>query len=154
MSEGRRMVELARQAFDGGAWHGPSVREVLEGLEAQRAARRPLPAAHSIWELVVHMAFWKDVVRRRLEGERITEVAPADNWPEIIDTSAAAWDRAVAGLQRSHDRLVERMADVPDAQLADTIVSDGDATFTVYATLHGVIQHDLYHAGQIAILNK
>ena len=151
MAEVERIADQLKHAFEGNAWHGPSVREVLTGVSAERAARRPLPGAHTIWEIAVHIGVWEAFVRRRLEGEVITEVPPEQDWPPITDTSEAAWKRTLAQLEEGHMRLRKVIGALPESRLAETVQGMG---YSVYFMLHGVVQHDLYHAGQIALLKK
>jgi len=152
MTEIERILDQLKRAFEGNAWYGPSVREVLAGIMAAQAHARPLANAHSIWELVRHIAVWEDVGRRRLTGDRAQiEISSPEDWPPPEDTSEAAWEQAKDALNRGHQALVEAIAATPESRLDDPIF---EGMSTVYVTLHGVIQHDLYHAGQIAMLKK
>ena len=152
MTEIDRILDQLKRAFEGGAWHGPSVKEVLHDVTATQAHARPLGNAHSIWELVQHIAVWEDVGRRRLEGDPAeVPISSPEDWPPAEDASEAAWDRARAALERGHRSLVEAISRVPESRLEEPIL---EGKSTVYVTLHGVIQHDLYHAGQIAMLKK
>jgi len=151
MSEIERIADQLKRAYEGKAWHGPAVREVLAGVTAEQAARRPLANAHSIWELVVHIGVWEAFVRRRLEGELITDVPPEQDWPPMTDISETAWKKTLAQLEEGHAQLGKVIAALPDARLAETVQGMG---YSVYYMLHGVVQHDLYHAGQIMLLKK
>ena len=152
MNETERIQDQLKRAYDGNAWHGPSVREVLNGVTAQQAHARPLANAHSIWELTQHIAVWEDVGRRRLEGDRAQiAISSPEDWPPADNISEAAWEQAKAALDRGHRALVEAVARVPESRLDEPIF---EGMSTVYVTLNGVIQHDLYHAGQIAMLKK
>ena len=152
MSERDRILDQLKRAFEGNAWHGPSVREVLAGVTAEQAHARPLRNGHTIWELVRHIAVWEDVGRRRLEGDRAQiEISSPEDWPPPEDTRDAAWESASDALERGHQALVETIKRLPESRLNEPVAEDMS---TVYVTLHGVIQHDLYHAGQIAILKK
>src|SRR5580765_4668182 len=104
MSERARIEEQLQRAFEGDAWHGPSVHEVLVGITAVQAAEHPLPAAHSVWEIVLHMTTWHDTVRRRLAGEAFMPT-PAQDWPAVTDTSESAWSAALADLDRSYREI-------------------------------------------------
>jgi uncharacterized damage-inducible protein DinB len=152
MTEIERILDQLKRAYEGNAWHGPAVREVLAGVTAEQAQARPLGNAHSIWELVHHIAVWESVGRRRLEGDRAQiDISSPEDWPPAGDTSEAAWEQAKASLDRGHKALREAIVRVPESRLDEPIF---DGMSTVYVTLHGVIQHDLYHAGQIAMLKK
>ena len=152
MTEIERIQDQLKRAYEGDAWHGPAVLEALAGVTAQQAHARPLRNAHSIWELVQHIAVWEDVGRRRLSGDRAQiAISTPEDWPPPEDISEEAWERAKAALDRGHQALVEAIARTPETRL-DAPVFEGMST--VYVTLHGVIQHDIYHAGQIAMLKK
>jgi uncharacterized damage-inducible protein DinB len=152
MTEIERILDQLKRAFEGNAWHGPSVREALAGVTASKAHARPLQNAHSICELAQHIAVWEAVGRRRLEGDRAPiNISSPEDWPPAEDASEAAWEQAKAALDRGHEALREAIARVSEGRLDEPIL---DGLSTVYVTLHGVIQHDLYHAGQIAMLKK
>jgi uncharacterized damage-inducible protein DinB len=150
MQEIKRIVDQLKRAYEGEAWHGPSLRELLNGVTAETAAKKPLAHAHSIWEIVLHVAAWENAVRRRIEGEAL-DLSQEEDWPPVNDTSEAAWKKALADLESGHKRLRETIQRLTDSQL-DGLAAD--QKYTVYFMLHGVIQHDLYHAGQIALLKK
>jgi uncharacterized damage-inducible protein DinB len=152
MTEIERILDQLKRAYEGNAWHGPSVREALAGVTAAQAQARPLTNAHSIWELVQHIAVWEDVGRRRLEGDRApVDISSPEDWPLADEKNQTAWEQAKAALDRGHESLREAIARVPESRLDEPIF---EGMSTVYVTLHGVIQHDLYHAGQIAMLKK
>ncbi len=150
MQEVHRIEDQLKRAFEGEAWHGPSLRELLAGVTAQEAAAKPLPAAHSIWEIVLHVAAWEGAVRARLEGEDVKVPAEGD-WPEVKETSAAAWQAALETLEEKHLKLIKTISSLDPSRLDEAITGSKSS---VYSTLHGIIQHDLYHAGQIALLKK
>jgi uncharacterized damage-inducible protein DinB len=152
-SEAARIADQLRRAFDGGAWHGDSVFEILEGVTAAQAAARPIARAHTIWELVLHIAAWDDAVLRRLTGVAVT-LSDAQNFPSIPDASETAWRKALAQVQRVHEELVEAVAVFPDSRLDEIVPGKKGAHYTFYYMLQGVVQHELYHAGQIALLKK
>lgn len=150
MKETDRIRDQLDRAFTGNAWHGPSVLEVLENVTASHAAMRPIAGAHTIWELVLHIRAWENACRRRLEGDR-AELPDEEDWQAFDDTSDEAWQSTLKSLKESHQRLIEAIAKVADARLDEPIL---EGMPSIYVTLHGAVQHDLYHAGQIAILKK
>src|SRR5438067_4366707 len=151
MSEIQRILDQLDRAFEGDAWHGSSVRKLLEEVPAKLAAAKPVPGGHSIWEIVRHMATWQNVVRRRLGGETIGDLPPELDWPSVPDKSETAWRQAVEDLTQSKQKLHEVIIQLGDNRLGDPVPGKD---YSVYVMLHGVIQHNLYHAGQIAILKK
>lgn len=150
MKETERIREQLKRAFAGDAWHGPSVLELLENVTASQAAARPIAGAHSIWELVLHIRAWEETCRRRLTGDR-AELTDEEDWPPVNDTSDDAWAQTLAALRQGHDKFSEAIAAVDESRLDEPIL---EGMPTVYVTLQGALQHDLYHAGQIAILKK
>ena len=152
MSEIERILDQLKRAYEGNAWHGPSVKEVLAGVTAEQAHARPVKNGHTIYELVRHIAVWEDVGRRRLEGDPAeVPISSPEDWPPGDDTSEAAWEQAKGALDNGHQSLVDAIKRVDESRLDKPILAGKSS---VYVTLHGVIQHDLYHAGQIAILKK
>jgi uncharacterized damage-inducible protein DinB len=150
VSEGARIADQLRRAFDGSAWHGPGLLELLEDVDAAIAAAKPLPKVHSIWELVLHIAVWDDAALRRLGGNKWQPTGLA-NFPPVSTPAEAAWRKAMAATKRTHDVLVETVATLPASRLGDRVPGK---RYDFYHMLHGIVQHELYHAGQIAILKK
>ena len=154
MTETERISNQFQRAFDGEAWHGPSVLSLLNDVTAEQAAAHPIPGAHSIWELTLHIAAWEDACRRRLQGDP-AQLSDDENFPPVNDTGAAAWENAKSKLIDVHRRLLEAIAEIDDARLDQPIINSTEIPFSsAYVTLHGGVQHSLYHAGQIAILKK
>ena len=153
MSESDHIADQLRRAFYGDAWHGDSLFEILAGVTAAQAAARPVKDAHSIWELVLHIAAWDGAVRRRMIGVAL-ELSGDDNFPPVTDVSEAAWRKVLAHLRRAHDELIEAVEKFPKARLAEQVPGKRGAHYSFYYMLHGVAQHELYHAGQIALLKK
>ena len=153
MFEATRIADQLRRAFHGDAWHGDSVFEILGGVTATQAAKRPIPGAHSIWELVLHIAAWDGAVLRRIGGVEV-KLSDAENFPPVTDTSEAAWRQALAEMRRVHEELITDVAALPDYRLEQPVPGKEGAHYTFYYMLHGVVQHELYHAGQIALLKK
>jgi uncharacterized damage-inducible protein DinB len=150
MNEVERIVDQLKRAFEGNAWHGPGVMEVLSGVTAQQAMVRPFVAAHTIWELALHIGAWERACVRRLQGER-AELTDAEDWPPIADASDTAWQQLLTTLQQGNQELRNVVQSLDPHRLDEPIVSGMPS---VYITVQGVVQHDLYHAGQIAIFKK
>lgn len=150
MSEVERIVDQLKRAFEGEAWHGPSVLATIENITAQQAAARAFDGAHSIWELVLHIAAWESAVLRRLHGDR-AQLPTEEDWPAVVATSNEAWEDAIQELKQGHADLRATIAGLDESRLDEPII---EGLSSVYVTLHGIVQHDLYHAGQIAILKK
>lgn len=150
MSYVRRISSQLRRAYEGQAWHGPSLREILAGVTAEQAARKPLAQAHSIWEIVLHISAWEGAVLKGLEGE-YTENPDEGDWPAVEDTSDAAWQATLSMLESKHMKLRDAVARLEEERLNEPLA---EGKPSAYFTIHGVIQHTLYHAGQIALLKR
>jgi uncharacterized damage-inducible protein DinB len=150
-SEPALIADQLRRAFEGDAWHGPALLELLQDVNAATAAAKPLPHVHSIWGLVLHVAVWDDAACRRLAGEKWQPTGTA-NFPLVPKRpTEAAWHKAVFEAKRAHDLLVKTVAALPESRLRERVPGK---KYDFYHMLHGVAQHELYHAGQIAILKK
>jgi hypothetical protein len=144
------VADQLEQLHDGPAWHGPSLREALEGVDAALAARRPADAAHNIWELVGHIAVWEEVSARWLRGEAIEELTPGENFP-AAGGGEAAWRALRERSDRANRALRNAIHDFPPSRL-DEIVPGRDYTFATL--IRGVPFHSVYHAGQIVVLRR
>lgn len=151
MSETHRINSQLKRAYQGEAWHGPSLCELLDGVTADQAAARPILDAHSIWELVNHIIAWEQIAKLRLQGDPVKNPPDEMNFPPVNDTSETAWQATLQNLAESNQALRNAIKGIDDAKLEETVP---DAGYSNYAMLHGVIQHDLYHAGQIALLKR
>ena len=151
MSQVESLADQLERAFRGGAWHGPAVAEALDGVDAATAASRSLPGTHSIWEIVHHLTVWNDAPRQRLDGEAMQNLPAERDWPPVGDVSTGAWQAALTALEEAHAALHARVLELTDAQLEDPVAGSDP---TVRGMLFGVLQHNAYHAGQIALLRK
>ncbi|WP_375415749.1 DinB family protein [uncultured Hymenobacter sp.] len=158
MPELPRLLDQLRRAFDGDAWSGPSLLATLDGLSAAQAAARPLPGAHSIGELVRHLASWAETVAQRVARQQLVPAVAAD-WPPFpAEATDDAWQAALQELRAAHAHLLAAAVALPEAAL-DTLLQappnqPAGAPTSGYVLLHGTAQHYLYHAGQVALLRK
>ena len=153
--ECHRIAHQLRRAFHGEAWHGPSVREILSGITAEQATARPLAEAHTIWELLLHIETW---VAQPLATVtlgvpmRDLGVMPVElDWPPVGATTSQEWTTTKARAFQTAEDFAQAIEKFGDARLGE-IVPGRDHPY--YILLHGVVQHTLYHAGQIALLKK
>ncbi|MGI9102919.1 MAG: DinB family protein [Terriglobales bacterium] len=144
-----RIADQIRHAVHGEAWHGPAVLEILEGMDANTAAAHPIAGAHSVWELLLHMTVWTRVVLRRLAGETV-QPTPAENFPPV-DGGAAGWSAAIEDFQNAQRALLAKLNSMTDDALR---LPTPGKPYDFYFMLHGLVQHHLYHAGQMALLKK
>src|SRR2546421_4556872 len=153
MPETARLADKIRRAFEGDPWHGNPIKKLLTGVTAETAAAKPIKDAHSIWELALHIAAWDDAVLRRIGGAAV-ELTRQQDSPPVKDTSPAAWRRALSYLDQTHSQLIKAVAAFPDSRLNDQAPGKTEDYYDFYYMFTGIVQHELYHAGQIALLKK
>lgn len=149
MSETARIADQLARSLRGEAWHGPSLLELLEGVSAEQAREHPIPGAHSIGELVLHVIAWQDAIRRRLGGDP-AQLSPDEDWPSFAGAERD-WSEALEALRRSTERLMAACTEELESRLDEPILPGFSSR---YVSLHGAVQHNLYHAGQIALLRR
>jgi uncharacterized damage-inducible protein DinB len=150
MSEIKRICDQMKWGFEGEAWHGPSLMEILNGVDAETAAAKPVPNAHSIWEIVLHLTGTQKQLISRIEGNAV-RLTPEEDWPPVTDTSGSAWKTTLDTLQKQEEKFRAAVGAFPEDQLDEPLDPGGSSA---YNNFHGHVQHNLYHAGQIVILKK
>src|SRR5438034_7179514 len=145
------LLELLDRAFNRRSWHGPNLRGSIRRVEPATAAWRPAARRRNIWEIVVHAAYWKYAVRRRLSGEkRGSFPLQGSNWfARPVERTAAAWRADVALLDDSHRALRAAVAQLRPSDLG---VKAAGSKVTNLEIVGGIAAHDVYHAGQIQLL--
>jgi uncharacterized damage-inducible protein DinB len=143
------LADQIRRSFRGESWHGPAVLEVLEGVSAEDAAAHPIAGAHSIWEIVLHMAAGYRLVLRRMRGEE-AQLAEGEEWPPVPAPTPEAWRELVQTLEKLNQELLGAVRALPSDRLLQPMGSE----YTAFTQLAGAPQHDLYHAGQVVMLKK
>jgi len=146
-----RIDEQLRLSFEGEAWHGPAVLQVLEGVGADAACAHPIRGAHSIGELVLHLGGTYGLVLRRLQGDG-RQLTEAEDWPAAVSMTAAGWREAVRRLHALNDELRRAVREFPAERLDAPLVAG--VAYTAYTQFIGTTQHNLYHAGQVALLRR
>ena len=147
MRDIERILLQLNRAWEGEAWHGPALRTLLDGVSDEGSRAHPIEGAHSILEIVAHCGAWMDVVSHRLVGNA-RELTTEEDWRDV---ASMRFSDAVEELTNAESRLCDAVARLQTSDL-DRLVAG--RTDTVYTTAHGAIQHNIYHAGQIAILRK
>jgi uncharacterized damage-inducible protein DinB len=157
MREVEQIAEQLQRAYDGDAWFGSPVRAVLEGVNAADAIARPIPSAHTICEIVLHVTAWTREVTRRLRTGVARDPEEGD-WPAQAVGNDREWQAVLTALDAAHTELVRTAAALDEARLREPIGEVRDRALgsgvSVYVTLHGLAQHHAYHAGQIALLKR
>ena len=142
-----RLLDQLNRAFGGEAWHGPALRNLLDGVTEHQAQSHPIRDAHSILELVLHIATWNDVVAQRVGGT-VVKTDSVDDW---TDASKFTWKSAIEQLERAQSRLCDAVARLSSEDLEEPVAGAKRTRFTEIA---GALQHMAYHSGQIALLKK
>lgn len=150
MSEVHRIAKQLQRTFQGRAFHGPAVEEALEGVTAKMAGAKSPGGAHSIWQIVLHMTFWQDTARRWLQGVH-RRPEPGEDWTEVTNKSEGEWRKALWNLRRSYELLRDEAMLLDEARLQEPMF---EGMSRVEVVLHGIIQHNIYHTGQISLLKK
>ncbi len=154
---GRALTALCHvivdQAYNRRSWHGTNLRGSIRGVTAKDAAWRPAPGRHNIWELVVHAAYWKYTVWRRLTGAKRGSFAleGSNFFERPIDPSEKAWKADIALLDRTHRELRAAIAALPASKLNQKALGQNATNAWI---ISGIAAHDLYHAGQIQLLKR
>lgn len=156
MSEAKRIAELYRDVYDGDqngqAWHGIALKPLLKQITAEQASRVPQTGAHSILQLVLHIAYWEEVVLRRFNGEVVdAPLNTLDDWASTRTLTDAEWRAALARLEKSHAALYNAIESCSEEKLKQMVPKRDHSNYTL---LHGIIDHCVYHTGQIALTKK
>lgn len=148
-----RIAALLTAEYGGEAWHGPSTYEILEGVTPEAAVFRPSPRVHNIAELVVHLTNWRIFVLEKLTGSESFDIilnSEAD-WSVIDELTPERWAEIQENLKETQDELLETLTRVHTARLSESVPG---RRYNYYTLLHGLMHHDIYHSGQIALLKK
>ena len=145
-----RIINLLQNTYNGAAWHGHSMMKILNKINAEQAFHLS-EDIHRICELVQHITAWRVFAIRRLIGDKQYEVSQSENWKTFNNKDAAAWEEIKSDLAESQEALVNALNNFSDEMLDDEV--DGKA-YDYYTLAHGVIQHDLFHLGEIALLAR
>jgi uncharacterized damage-inducible protein DinB len=150
-----RIIDLLNTTYEGEeAWHGPSLAEVIRGVTPEMAGKRITPNTHSIAELVFHMTSWRIFTVKKMQGDETFDIlTPEKNFGQFPDKiDAFEWEALQMELSLSQEELINELDKRDDDEFLEDIVPGRD--YTYYDLLHGIVNHDTYHGGQISILKK
>lgn len=151
-SESARIADQLRRAFRGDAWHGPSLLDLLAEITPEQARARPMRSVHNIWELVLHIDVYLQVGFDATQGTPMPKLYGTEkDWPALTDDSAKEWFDAQDRLFQNAEKLAQAIEEFDKAKLRD--IAPG-RSYDFYYLFHGIVQHSLYHAGQISMLKK
>jgi hypothetical protein len=148
--EVKRIGNMLKNVYAGAAWHGPSIMEVLNSISPEQAFM-PTKKIHKICELVQHMTAWRIFAIKKLQQDHHYEVSQNENWKEFTNKDEKAWDEIKNDLELSQQQLIDEIEKIEDDILEEEV---DKKAYSYYTLLHGVIQHDLYHLGEIMLLSK
>jgi uncharacterized damage-inducible protein DinB len=161
MTELQRILEQYDRVMHGSAWHGDAIWKILDGISAEQAASWPIANAHSIWEIAGHMVFWEDVAAKRLAGLPAgleensnfpaTPEQESRNFPPAPEPTEANWRKTLDEFRASNQAFRDALQKLSPSKL-DGLSAAGRHSY--YGEAHGLIEHSVYHAGQIALLAK
>jgi len=150
------MIDIAnelKKAYSGDAWHGNNLSSIISSVKDGQVFKRPIPSAHTIAELVLHLTAWTDEVISRLIGNEVKEPESGD-WPEITEESAAAWETILRGFHVANEKLINFTLMMTEDQWREKVNYPSGGRITNYELVNGLIQHHVYHGGQISLLLK
>jgi hypothetical protein len=153
-TECNRIAYQLASTINGEAWYGDSLRQILKDVTATQAQARPIPNAHSIWELLCHVEAWVRFALGAVAGTPIPAwpAMPVElDWPAVTDTTDPAWKQSVDSFFSQHLKLVETIKAFTDERLDAAVPG---RTYTFYRLFQSTTQHAVYHAGQIALLKR
>lgn len=149
MREAERIADQLQRSIKGEAWHGPSLMEILAGVTAEQVSVR-LMNTHTIWEILLHVRAWNTAVLRRIRGE-VVELSEAEDFPPVSESTEQAWEDDVRSVKLAQSKIYNAVMSMTDTRLQETVPGK---PYNFYYMLHGLAQHNLYHAGQIALIKK
>lgn len=150
MTESKRISNLYQSIYNGNPWLEVNLTDTLDEVTAAQAYTKVNPNLNTIWEIVNHLIQWRRNILKRLQGEVIT--TPDHNYfVPVLDSSEAAWEQSLQSLAKSQESWNDFFIDFNDEDLQKIYAANNH---TFYEHIHGIIQHDVYHLGQIVILKK
>ena len=142
--QAHRLADQMERSFRGGAWHGPAIAEVIEGIDAKKALHSEPPAAHSILDLVRHLSFWIRAAHDRIVGSNGFDAAA--DWPDLGAPAETSWSEAREALELAHTQLIAAVRELDDDRLDEALRGSAPS---IRGLLLGILQHNAYHTGQI-----
>ncbi|MFL5538096.1 MAG: DinB family protein [Longimicrobiaceae bacterium] len=157
MDEVARIADQLSRIIDGDPWYGSNIADVLHGLTARQAAHRPIPQAHTIWEIALHLTSWNREVLRRLRTGVARDPEDGD-WPEQPEATEENWRWTRERLEQSFRELLDAVRSFPAARLDEILGEARDRPLgsgvSFYVLLHGIVQHIVAHTAQMSLLRK
>lgn len=152
LKEVERTIKRLKIILDGRAWHGPNFMQALNGVKAEESRKHPIENRHSIWEIVDHCTYWTNAVAEAFEGKMMSvyDSESMEDWPKK-GKSEEEWSESKNGLIKAHEKLIKSLNSFDESNLDATVPG---REFTYRLMLHGIVDHNLYHMGQIAVFRE
>lgn len=155
MKTGEKLAKQLEEILSGEPWYGPAIYNILNRVTFESAYERPLPSAHNVAEIILHMLSWTEEVMDRLNGMAASSNPSSGDWPETGSPDEQKWQLWIDDLKLVNVNLIKIIRDFPEEQWQehtnDTRYEQAD---TYKELVEGFMQHQVYHAGQIAMLTK
>ena len=145
----QHIISLLKATYEGDPWHGRSIKSLLSEVDAEMGLKKPSKNSHSIAELVYHMVTWRDFTISRLRPEEGKDTAYFEkmDWRKLDLKNTATWQQGLVLLEESQQRLLTLLEEYNDSILPEPV---DERKYNFRTLLYGVVNHDIYHAGQIA----
>jgi uncharacterized damage-inducible protein DinB len=151
MSDATTISAMMKSTVTGPAWHGPSVMELLEGVTAEQALKHPLEECHSIWEIMFHLNEWQEYALDTIQGKK-NNLKEGKDWPKPpADADESRWEMTMRRFEGCSREIREYIMHIDEARMHEMVPGK---EFNLKVLLHGIIEHNIYHGGQLAILRK
>ncbi len=152
MDYARHLSGRLRRTITGPMWHGPSLREALEGMTAADAVERPIQSMKTVWEIVLHVTARAERACLRMDGLALDEPTPTEDWPRIpVPCTTAAWEDSQIQMANAYRAMAVRVCEVMSTGFLKVVEKQD---YNVATMADGVAEHGAYHAGQIMVLRK
>lgn len=149
-TEINRIADQIQFGYAGPAWHGPHITKVLAKIDV-RQLENTSRNSHNIAEILEHMIAWRVFAIKNMSGTAYDITEDAVNFPQVKTIDAAYWDDLKSRLAHNQKDLIAVIRSHSDDKLLETVPG---RQYDFYILLHGIVQHDLYHLGQIVLLSK
>jgi uncharacterized damage-inducible protein DinB len=148
------LVKELEKAWHGDPWHGTNAHELIHAANPAKVFDKPVPGAHSIAEMVLHMCAWTEEAARRLEGRAAQEPDRGD-WP---DPTVYSWEELIKMFDDANKKLVALVNELKEDDLNQPVKDERVPALGTGVSnaelISGIVQHHAYHSGQIALLLK
>lgn len=147
------IIKAFEELYEGDPWYGENMQSVLAGIGVASVHKRPINGAHSVYELTEHILAWREFLLKRLQGDNNYQLEQngKGDWRESNSPEAGNWTSLLEKLEENQQAILTALSRASES-LLEKQVAQRDYNFA--CLLNGVVQHDIYHLGQIAQLGK